>query len=488
MKNLCEYLLESAEKYPEQIFVRDGENQYSYQSVCQKVKAYASYLVDNCHLQPNDKVVLYVENSIEYIVAYFAVMWVGGVVVPVNTVNESDMVRYVAKETEAVLIVVSGKKRQIMKLQCSEFRVLEIKYDSIQDSKSTVSSKENEEALIIYTSGTTDKPKGVVLSHQNLGSNTHAILKYLPIHEGSNILVTLSFTYSYGNSILLTHTKAGGTLYISHESAFPQKILEQLQIPSITAFSTVGSYLNVLMKQSNFTIDDFASLEYMTFAGEATSYDALIEIRKKLPNLKLYVMYGQTEASARISYLEPALLEIKKGSVGLPVEDTKVKIIDECGKEVPNGEIGELLVRGPGIMQGYYKEPELTSQTVTDGWLHTGDLAYLDNEAYLYIAGRKKDMIKVKGYRISPVEIENKINTISGVVEAAVVEETNEQKETIMAAYVVLSDREKKIHDIEKEARHMLPVYKRPARWYSVESIPKTLNGKVKRVQLRQKG
>ena len=325
-----------------------------------------------------------------------------------------------------------------------------------------------------------------MLSHENLLTNTDSILSYLPINNKSVILAIMSFTYSYGNSILLTHTKAGGCIKIYNMSAYPQKVLEELK--TVNSFSTVGSYLNTLVKQSNFDASSFKGLEYMTFAGEATSYDLIEHLQHELPDVKFYIMYGQTEASARLSYLEPSMLSKKKGSVGKAIKGVEIKIVDSNDAEVPCEETGEIIVKGKNVMKGYINDSALTDEILRSGWLHTGDIAYKDQEGYLYIVGRCKDIIKRSGYRISPVEIESVLNQYESVLESAVVEDYGENQEAIIKAYIVLKPECLKfsLDELKIFVNHSLPMIKRPQVYEIVPKIPKTMNGKIRRTQLRR--
>jgi long-chain acyl-CoA synthetase len=327
----------------------------------------------------------------------------------------------------------------------------------------------------------------VILSHANLISNTESILAYLPIKMGSSVAVTLPFSYSYGNSLLLTHIMAGGTLIIAEYAAFPANVAETLCKSEPTGFSTVGSYLNLFLKQIPLEKTGFDKLKYITFAGESTYENDIKLLHKNYPQLQIYIMYGQTEASARLSYLHPEMIMEKPGSIGKSILNVEMKIVSEDGNAVEPGTQGELIVRGPNIMTGYWNDPESTNRILIDGWLHTGDIARMDEEGYFYICGRRDDMIKYMGHRISPLEIENIINGFPGILESAVVG-IKDSARIIIRAYMTVSgnvDRDLFKAHLKAYVSDKLPSFKRPHQYHFLDKIPRTPNNKIQRKLLR---
>lgn len=488
MKNIYELFHKSYMKFPFRPYVFDQEN-WTYEKTFRYIKATIKLFTEK-KIKPNDKVVIYMENTIEYIILYFAILYKGAIVIPVSPANSVENITEILEDCQPQFVITFPhllKKIEEAK-GADKFLIISFSINSLieEDYENIPQMKTGKLAMIIYTSGTTSKPKGVMLTHKNLIENTFSILDYLHLTHTDSILAIMSFTYSYGNSVMLTHTKVGAMLYL-YKAIYPQNILKMLQNGQFTGFSTVGSYLNVLLKQENFSEETFKNINYITLAGEQTSKKDLMKLYTTNKNLKIFVMYGQTEASARLTFLPPSMLCEKLGSVGKAIKNVTIKIINDNGEEVSNSDEGEICAKGMNIMQGYLNNPIETDLVLKEGWLHTGDIGYKDSEGYLYITGRKKDIIKYRGYRISPTEIENIINSYEGILESAVTESQNEDMNEIIAAIVrkpdMLSFDFKLLCHKLKES---LPRYKIPKKFFVVKEIPKTSNGKIKRKELKK--
>ncbi|CAL7959601.1 hypothetical protein GAMM_110014 [Gammaproteobacteria bacterium] len=303
MNNLFDYFYTSYKKYPNKHYI--FYNKYwTYSEVYHYVKLMIAKLTKE-GVKVDDKIVLYMENSIEYIVSYFAILYMGATVVTITTSSTLENISDIVDDCKPSILLTSNilasrieksdiaKKTSTIVINVNGLSKLDYSGLDIQYSTGSL-------AMIIYTSGTTSKSKGVMLSHENLIANTESILGYLTLNSSDTVLVTLPFSYSYGNSLLLTHTMVGGLLYLSKGGTFPQVVLSTLEKEDITGFSTIGSYLKILLKQNNFTSDSFRKLNYITLAGEQTSKFDLVKLQSVNKDLKIYVMYGQTEASARL--------------------------------------------------------------------------------------------------------------------------------------------------------------------------------------------
>ena len=338
---------------------------------------------------------IYLDNSVEYIETFYAVLKKGGIVVPVNKNQTLDVIDYIAGETAPVFIVTNsifGKRLKSAKAASINY-VINLdtldRADSYSGEEAGMPAGGDLPALILFTSGTTKMPKGVTLSHKNLIANTTSIVSYLHLTQEDSLLGVVNFCYSYGNSLLLTHTKAGAKIVIENRVSFPIKVIEQLYESRVTGFSSVGSYLNILLKQAHLQPEHLKYLRYITFAGESTNMEDIAKLKELAPNVNVYVMYGQTEASARLSYLEPDKLFVKSGSVGRGIPGVTLRVVAEDGEEAKPGIVGEMTARGDNIMTGYWNNREETSRVIKNGWLYTGDLAVSDEGRLLLYQGPK---------------------------------------------------------------------------------------------------
>jgi acyl-CoA synthetase (AMP-forming)/AMP-acid ligase II len=493
MSNIVSFLVDSVEQYPEHPCVVIKDQEWSYQQVLDHVLGTYAILKRN-GVGKHDRVVLYIDNSLEYVSAFFAILLLGAVIVPVSK-TRGHLLEYITEDSEATMLLtqksLSRKLKQLSLPEAATVVVLDeqatSEHEEVVFSHAMIMDDSDQNALILYTSGTTRNPLGVTLTHKNLEANTTSILDYLHLTHDDSILVTLPFAYSYGNSLLLTHIKAGGTIHIDNRASYPLTILQQIVDTKATGYSTVGSYLNLLLKQDEAAYTPAVrSLRYMTFAGESVYLDDIKKLREIAPNLLIYVMYGQTEGSARLSYLEPDLLQTKLGSIGKGIPRVTLRVVNEQGKDVSPGEVGEIIAQGDNLMKGYWKNDEQTHEVIRDGWLHTGDMATVDEDGFIFIKGRNKDIIKYLGQRISPIEIETVINTYKGVLESAVIETGNVEGIEIRA-YVVLQDEDVKAEGLVNYLKRRLPPYMIPHSIEFIDALPKTYNNKIQRAKLRER-
>jgi acyl-CoA synthetase (AMP-forming)/AMP-acid ligase II len=339
-------------------------------------------------------------------------------------------------------------------------------------------------ASIIYTSGTTGRPKGVMLSHANLHANARAIIASLGLTDQDHSLCVLPFHFSYGNSVLHSHLLSGARLTLEDNFAFPQLMLQRLQDERVSGFAGVPSTFALLLGRHRLQDFDLSSLRYVTQAGGPMPRPLLAKLREQLPRTKIFLMYGQTEATARLTCLPPEHLERKPGSVGLPVSGVEIEVREGEGT-VPPGRVGEIFVRGPNVMLGYWNDPAATAEVLRDGWLRTRDLGYLDEEGYLFIVGRTTDMIKVGAFRVSPQEIEEIIAGLEGVEEAAVVGIADEVLgQAVKAVVVPKPGAEMTAMAVKAYCRDNLASYKVPKVVEFAAELPRTSSGKVQRHKL----
>ncbi len=235
-------------------------------------------------------------------------------------------------------------------------------------------------AALMFTSGSTGKPRGVMVTHRNIIANTESIVAYLRLSANDRILAVLPFHYCFGTSLLHTHLRVGGSLVLERRFLFPDYLLKRMQESHCTGFAGVPSHYQILLRQSALKRLSFPCLRYVQQAGGHLAPVFVHELQQALPGLSIFIMYGQTEATARLAYLAPEMLDKKPSSIGKAIPGVQLEIIDRVGNRCPPGQIGEIVARGDNVTAGYWHDPDATAACFRDGWLHTGDLATADDE------------------------------------------------------------------------------------------------------------
>jgi acyl-CoA synthetase (AMP-forming)/AMP-acid ligase II len=476
----------------------------SYIELERNANRLANFLIKS-GVNKGDRVAILVDSSINYVISNFAAMKAGGAVVALNTATTSRIVKNILSDCSPTAIIVQKQHAHFLKEYIDDSDSLNVlvvdgHYEKFSKSRKFHSEElfnillngdaarpnldidPNDLASIIYTSGTTGSPKGVMLSHRNLVANTDSIVEYLHLTFEDKVMAILPFFYSYGNSLLLTHIHVGGCVVIDSRFAFPNVILDIMAKERVTGFSGVPSTFAILMHKSNISNYRWDHLRYLTQAGGPMTPALTMKIMQAMPHIKINIMYGQTEASARLSNLEPDMLLEKIGSIGKAIPGVTLTVRDDKGKVCPPGKTGEIIAQGDNIMLGYWNQPKETNKVLKKDGLHTGDLAKTDEDGYLYIVSRKSDMIKSGAHRISPKEIEEIIAEHDDVVESAVVGVPDEiLGENIKAAIVLKTKSDITEKDIIKHCRINLPPFKVPKIIEFRDSLPKTASGKVRR-------
>jgi acyl-CoA synthetase (AMP-forming)/AMP-acid ligase II len=504
-----ELLHQTAGKFSEHEAVVHKSQRTSYGQIWAESLQLGHYLDRELKLLPGDRVVVLLENSVRYITSYFGIIGAGGIVVPLNPDTTAHELRAILQDCgpkgllchSSILSTIEDVLEEVLEL---EFILVEGEetresgrigkrvepwihcLQNPAQEWEPYSADSDSVAQIIYTSGTTGRPKGVMLSHGSLLANTDSIVTYLGLQESDRVQVILPFFYSYGNSLLLTHFRVGGTLVLADQFVFLQSIVSQMIREKVTGFSGVPSSFAMLERHSKFFVTPLESLRYVTCAGGALPTTMIGRLQEAFPDTDIVIMYGQTEASARLSYLPPEELPQKLGSIGKGIPNVTLSVLNEEGQPVGLGEVGEIVAEGSCLMKGYWHNEEETQRVLKEGRLHTGDLATRDEDGFIFIVGRQSDTIKYGSYRIHPSQIEEVLSTCPGVEQIAVTGFPDETVGEIIVASIVPSPgHELSPTDLLQYAKQFLPTYKLPQRVVFVEDLPKTSSGKIKRAQLR---
>jgi len=500
-------LEDSARRAPDVVALIESRRQTTYRSL-DRLANQIAHLCHACGVDRGDRVVIALENSLEMVAAYLGAQKAGGVAVPLLPGPRSDRLGAAVRDCLPRMAIVDtatarafGGRDQLgsiphvfvaeadggPELSAGGFGSLSAALEACSPDPRSVPVVDTDLAAIIYTSGSTGSPRGVMLSHRNFVTNATAIVSYLGLSASDRVLCVLPFSYVYGLSLLHTHLLVGGSIVIENRSAFPNVVLRSMAVHEVTGFAGVPSTFALMLHRSSLAEAQLPHLRYVTQAGGAMPPARVMEWIQRGPRADFYVMYGATEAAARLTFLPPADLQRKPGSIGRPIPGVGIRVITEEGRDARPGEVGELVARGSNISAGYWRNEAETHARFSPEGYHTGDLGYADEEGFLYLVGRQHDMIKVGAHRVGAREIEDVLHTHPAVYEAAVVAAPHDLLGEVPVAFVALKT---PVADASQELRAhcaaCLAAHKVPQTAVVLPELPK-LEGrdKVDRASLR---
>ena len=482
--NFANYLLSGAQNNTNTL-VFSGVEHISHHEIYLSVNQLASGIVEKIGTGRN--VLLLADNNIFFVISYLAIIRSGNVVVPIDLKSPEKDVAYYADICDFAMTFAQEKYVvKIHSLIPSVESITDKTYHSLSGGVSSPPETPDEElAAIIFTSGSTGEKKGVMMSHGNLMANTASILEYLELEATDRVCVVLPFYYCYGLSLLHTHIKAGGSVVLSNHP-FVGGALRDIDKYECTGFAGVPSTFQILIANTKFLTEKLPTLRYFTQAGGKLPNKFIRMVAEAFPDKKFIVMYGATEATARMSYLPAELCLSKLGSIGKGIPGVKLKVVAE-GRDVQPGETGEIIASGKNIMQGYYMDPQGTAEVLIDGWYHTGDLGTVDEDGFIYVVGRSKNIIKCGGFRVSPYEIEGEICKLPEVEDVAVIgREDNILGEAIIAFIrSSTSDPTALKTSVQEFCRRAFPSHKTPKEIHILKELPLNSSNKVDREKLK---
>lgn len=501
-KLIHHFLENSAARLPDKVALVHEDVRATYRQLNNQANHLAGYFVE-CGIVPGDRVVLLLENSLEYVVSYYAALKAGAVAVPMNTELKADGLLPLLQELDAKCLVSARKFERTLRnidLSSTTIRNLVLKkpkltlngveevvdWDSVvtNDPISNLNLDLPSSSLgsIIYTSGSTGRPKGTMLSHGNIVANVTSICQYLELTENDIQMVVQPFFYVMGKSLLNTHMAVGGRIVINNKFAYPATVIKQMIDEEVTGFSGVPSTYAYLLHQSPLEANrnNFKSLRYCSQAGGHMASATKEKLLSVLPeHTQIFVMYGATEASARLAYVEPEMLAQKIDSIGKPIPGVTLKVLDKTGQEQPEGEVGEIVASGDNIMQGYWQNPAATAEALSKHGYHTGDLGYRDCDGYFFVVGRKDNQLKVGGHRINTQEVEDVIMSSGLVVEVSVLGIPDQLLGNKLVAVIVPAVPDLADKSVLSFCSKKLPAFKTPQEILQIKSLPKNASGKV---------
>lgn len=415
--NVAALLLEG--KPPNAIALRTLSGDHTYGELARAAARIAAQLMEGEQL--GGRVLLIAENSFFWVAAYLGILRAGMVCVPLPPTIPAADLAHILNSTGAGLAFVQPR---VLAGRGSEFagvRVISEIVPSADGACAFPPTGANDLAALMFTSGSTGMPRGVMVSHGNIRANTESIIQYLELAPDDRMMTVLPFHYCFGTSLLHTHLRVGASLVLDSRFLYPETILQHMADARCTGFAGVPSHFQILLRHSSLRTRSFPHLRHVQQAGGHLSPVFVGELREALPHVRVFVMYGQTEATARLSYLPPELLDRKAGSIGKGIPGVRLRVVDSEGKDVAPGEAGEIVAEGENVAQGYWGALEESAKCFREGKLYTGDIATVDEDGFLYILDRGKDFLKCGGVRVSCRQLEQQLLESGGIVEAAVV-------------------------------------------------------------------
>lgn len=503
MTTLPEIVRSASLRIPNKVAVKYKGKNITYQQLYRQVNALAVNLQQRVHLAKGDRVGILLKNCPEYITAYFACLEIGAVVVPLNTFLTAEELTYIFKDCQIKALITAEKflptAKKVRALFSANLDLISIdnkeqgiiSWQEITEPHPinwpVMPGQKDDLAVILYTSGTTGYPKGAMLTHDNLLSNIHSCAKAIELKDNDCFILFLPMFHAFTFTVCVLLPLSIGAKTVILGSVMPfHRVLKSLVLDRITVFVSIPIVYKLLLKAKIPAFFFFWILPLrICVSGGAPlppEVQAGFERRFKIPLLE---GYGLSEASPVVT-INPLSDVRRPGSIGKPLPGVKVAIVDENGKELETNEVGEIVVRGPNVMQGYYNAPELTAQTLKGGWLFTGDMGRVNQDGYIYICDRKKDMILVHGMNVYSREVEDVLLTHPQVLEAAVIGKKDEHHGEIPVAFVVLKENQVvSAKEITHYCRTHLANYKVPRQVRILKSLPKTATGKISKKEIR---
>lgn len=511
--NLVKHVHEIASQNPSKAAYHFMGKDTSYGEFEQTVGKFANAL-ESLGVKKGDHVAFLLSNTPHFLISLYATMRLGATAVPVNPIYTPDEIAYIVNNSDAKVVIALDAllplvEKAHMALPAVESYIIcetdPSTGDKLKQLPDAVKGKVHafnnllfnassvtlpvevavdDTAVILYTSGTTGKPKGAMLTHGNLYSNAQDVGEYLKMSSADRVLATLPVFHVFALTVVVNAPLVQGATIILVPRFNPKDVFDAIKATKATVFAGVPTMYNFMYQFPDAQPSDFESIRMAISGGSALPVALLHNFEDKF-NVRISEGYGLSEASP-VTCFNPLDRERKAGSIGTSIVNVENKVVNELGEEVAVGEVGELIVRGPNVMKGYYKMPEETNAAIKDDWLYTGDLATVDEEGYFFIVDRKKDMIIVGGFNVYPREVEEVLFTHPGVSEAAVVGLPDSDFGESINAYVVLKDQVYTTSDLRKYCAEHLAKYKVPKHFEIIDELPKNTTGKILRRSLKE--
>ena len=501
-----QFLRDSSRRFPDKIAVVAGDRRLSFREIDAASDRLAAAL--NRHgVARGDRVAIFMDNRREAVVGIFAVLKAGAVFSPINPSTKADKLAYLLKNCRAAALITLDSLSPVARDAMAEAPSVKLAVvlgaagkpvvagvirfeDALADSGAAplpaAAGTDLDLAMLIYTSGSTGFPKGVMMTHRNIAAAATSITTYLENTPDDIILNVLPISFDYGLYQVLMAIKVGATLVLEKSFAFPQAILNKVAAEKVTGLPLVPTMAAILLQMKDLKPGAYPHIRYLTNTAAALPPAHIARLQELFPRTRIFSMYGVTECK-RCTYLPPEQLTKRPGSVGIAIPGTEACVVDGAGERVPAGTVGELVIRGPHVMQGYWEDAAATDRALRpaprsgEKVLHTGDLFRADAEGFLYFVARKDDIIKTRGEKVSPKEIENVLYALAGIREAAVIGVPDAILGSAIKAVVVSSNASLQARDVIRHCATHLEEFMIPKYVEFRDALPKTDSGKISR-------
>ncbi len=501
--NLPDSLLESAMKNREKTAYYFLDVPTTYEELNMSVNKFASGLA-RTGIGKGDHVALLLGNSPHFIISLYGIMRIGATAIPINPTYTPSEIAYILKNGDVKAVI--GLDQMIPYLEKIKTSAPKIKHFIICETGSELNTEmetfsevlhsgdadftsgpinSEDTAVILYTSGTTGRPKGAMLTHENLYSNARDIRDYLKMNSKDTVITTLPMFHVFSLTVALNAPLISGSTMIIVPKFSPKEVFRVAQKYDATIFAGVPTMYNFLYQYPESNPAAFCSMR-LCISGGASMPVALLNNFEEKFNVVISEGYGLSEASP-VTCFNPLDRPRKPGSIGTSILNVENRVVDGLGNELPSGEVGELVVRGPNVMKGYYNMPEETSEAIRDGWLYTGDLAKMDEEGYFYIVDRKKDLVIVGGYNVYPREVEEVLYGHPDIMEAAVIGAPDADQGEVVKAFIVPRDEKVDKEELHQFLSERLAPYKLPKSIEFLQELPKNSTGKIMKRELKSR-
>jgi amino acid adenylation domain-containing protein len=514
---LHDYLTHAAARVPEKVALVCGPRRITYGALAARAHQMA-WALRRRGVRRGDRVLVFVDNTVEFAISFWGVLGAGAVAVPINPLTRTDKLAWLLNDCTATALITQAQLAPVFAPAARQAPSLAAVLiagppeaesiaglPGVADFDTALEAERGDAppprqgidldlSALIYTSGSTGEPKGVMLTHRNMLTAASSISQYLGLREDDVILCAMPLAFDYGLYQMLMSVRQGARLVLERSSVLPAQLLKQVELERVTVVPGVPTLFMLLAQMADRVTWDRSSVRTVTSSGAALQVQQIATLGAMFPHARIFSMYGLTECK-RCTYLPPEELARRPGSVGIAIPNTELWLVDEQGNRLGPHQVGQLVIRGATVMQGYWGKPEESAQRLKPGplpgerVLYTGDLCRLDEEGFLYFVGRMDDIIKSRGEKVAPAEVEAAIYTIPGVKEVAVIGVPDDILGRAVKAFVVLEDGSALTErELRHECQQLLEGFMVPRYFELTSSLPRTQTGKLSKKGLSPEG